>query len=132
MVKIHLKIAYALCIPRIDEDLDKISIEYYYPEENLRVIDNEGRRLFCGSEFHPSGNSIDSGYQTKEKNKAGKKVIIDSNVFEDADREQNNSVALSKNNFAENIMNRREGFQNFDFSNFNNIFNVIREIVERE
>ena len=54
MVKIHLKIAYALCIPRIDEDLDKISIEYYYPEENLRVIDNEGRRLFCGSEFYPS------------------------------------------------------------------------------
>lgn len=123
---------YAFCIPKIDEELDKISIEYYYSKENLVKFDDQNRRLFCGSEFYSSGNSINEGYQTKEKNKAGKKVIIDSNVFKDTDREQNSSVALSKNDFAENIMNRREGFQNFDFSNFNNIFNVIREIVERE
>ena len=121
---------YAFCIPKVSNDLDKISIEYYYSEENLKTLDKQGRRLFFGSEFHKSGNSIDNGYQTKEKNKAGKKAIIDSNVFCDTDRAQENSVALSKNNFAENILNEEEGFQDFDFSNFDKIFNVIRMITE--
>lgn len=121
---------YAFCIPKVSNDLDQISIEYYYSEENLKTPDKQGRRLFFGSEFHKSGNSIDNGYQTKEKNKAGKKAIIDSNVFCDTDRAQENSVALSKNNFAENILNEEEGFQDFDFSNFDKIFNVIRIITE--
>lgn len=121
---------YAFCIPKVSNDLDQISIEYYYSEENLKTPDKQGRRLFFGSEFHKSGNSIDNGYQTKEKNKAGKKAIIDSNVFCDTDRAQENSVALSKNNFAENILNEEEGFQDFDFSNFDKIFNVIRMITE--
>lgn len=121
---------YAFCIPKVSNDLDQISIEYYYSEENLKTLDKQGRRLFFGSEFHKSGNSIDNGYQTKEKNKAGKKAIIDSNVFCDTDRAQENSVALSKNNFAENILNEEEGFQDFDFSNFDKIFNVIRMITE--
>jgi len=112
---------YAFCIPKVSNDLDQISIEYYYSEENLKTPDKQGRRLFFGSEFHKSGNSIDNGYQTKEKNKAGKKAIIDSNVFCDTDRAQENSVALSKNNFAENILNEEEGFQDFDFSNFDKI-----------
>ena len=121
---------YAFSIPKVSNDLDQISIEYYYSEENLKTPDKQGRRLFFGSEFHKSGNSIDNGYQTKEKNKAGKKAIIDSNVFCDTDRAQENSVALSKNNFAENILNEEEGFQDFDFSNFDKIFNVIRMITE--
>lgn len=124
--------AYAFCIPKVSDNLDQISIEYYYSEKNLKTLDRQGRRLFCGSEFHTSGNSINSGYQTKERNKAGKRTIIDSNVFYDTDRAQENSVALSKNNFAENILNREEGFQDFDFSNFNKIFNVIRMIIEHQ
>lgn len=122
--------AYAFCIPKVSDDLDQISIEYYYSEENLKTLDKQGRRLFCGSEFHTSGNSIDNGYQTKEKNKAGKRAIIDSNVFCDTDRAQENSVALSKNNFAENILNGEEGFQDFDFSNFSKIFDVVRMIID--
>ena len=124
--------AYAFCIPKVSDNLDQISIEYYYSEENLKTLDKQGRRLFCGSEFHTSGNSIDSGYQTKEKNKAGKRAIIDSNVFCDTDRAQENSVALSKNNFAENILHSEEGFQDFDFSNFSKIFNVVRMIINHE
>lgn len=123
---------YAFCIPKVSNNLDQISIEYYYSEENLKTLDKQGRRLFCGSEFHTSGNSIDNGYQTKEKNKAGKRAIIDSNVFCDTDRAQENSVALSKNNFAENILNREEGFQHFDFSNFSKIFDVVRMIINHE
>lgn len=123
---------YAFCIPKVSNDLDQISIEYYYSEENLKTLDKQGRRLFCGSEFHTSGNSIDNGYQTKEKNKAGKRAIIDSNVFCDTDRAQENSVALSKNNFAENILNREEGFQHFDFSNFSKIFDVVGMIINHE
>ena len=123
---------YAFCIPKVSNDLDQISIEYYYSEENLKTLDKQGRRLFCGSEFHTSGNSIYNGYQTKEKNKAGKRAIIDSNVFCDTDRAQENSVALSKNNFAENILNREEGFQHFDFSNFSKIFDVVGMIINHE
>ena len=37
-----------------------------------------------------------------------------------------------KNNIAENILHSEEGFQDFDFSNFSKIFNVVRMIINHE
>jgi len=39
---------------------------------------------------------------------------------------------MSKNNFVENILNRVEGFDSFNFHEFKLIFNNIRHIVKKE
>lgn len=39
------------------------------------------------------------------------------------------SIALSKNEFAENILNQKNGFETMNFENFRLILNVISDIV---
>lgn len=119
---------YVLCIPKISEALDQISIEYYYPASDLKKEDKHGRRLFDGLEFHKSGNSMCGNFQTQEKSKTGKQIIIDSGVFKSDDLEWQNSVALSKNNFAEYILNKEAEFSDIQFSNFSKIFDIIKAI----
>lgn len=119
---------YALCIPKISEELDQISIEYYYPASDLKKEDQHGRRLFDGLEFHKSGNSKCGNFQTQEKSKTGKQVIIDSGVFKADDLDWQSSIALSKNNFAEYILNKDAGFSDIQFSNFKKIFEIIKTI----
>lgn len=119
---------YALCIPKISEELDQISIEYYYSGADLKKEDHHGRRLFDGLEFHKSGNSQCGNFQTQEKNKANKQVIIDSGVFKADDLEWESSVTLSKNNFAEYILNKEVAFSDIQFSNFKKIFEIIKTL----
>ena len=42
------------------------------------------------------------------------------------------NFALSKMAFAECILEKKSGFDNFDFSNFVPIFEIIKEIIENE
>ena len=127
----HRNNIYSLCIPKISDDIDDISIEFYYREQDIKTLDNDERRLFIGTEFHsPSANSICGTYQTKAINKVNKQVIIDQDVFKSDDRAWVNSIALSKNAFAENIMKDIAGFDNFSLDNFKLIFDVIKDIVD--
>jgi small GTP-binding protein len=130
----HLDMVYSFCIPEID-DLDGICIEFYYDEQDLITKDKNGRRLFLGKEFIPkaNGNSKCGQFQTRDINKAGKELeIIDNAVYKREDLELKNSIALSKNDFAENIFNEVDGFDNFNIENFKSIFNVIEKIVNKE
>ena len=127
---------YAFAIPCVHEDIyntNAISIEHYYPKEILTKTDNEGRRLFLGEEFYDSGNSKNKKYQTKTKktqNKTAINGIIDEKVYSTDDPEQKKSIALSKNDFAEKILTEPNFIENFDFSSFNALFDVIREICK--
>ena len=125
---------FAFSIPAVntDEYGEQISIEHYYKREHLTKCDKNGRRLFLGDEFHKSGNSKDGKYHTKVS--IDKKIrangVIDEKVYDrDNDLEEEHSVALSKNDFAEYILNEDEFAQEFDFSSFNSIFEVIRKIL---
>ena len=121
---------YSLCIPKVSEEIDKISIEYYYSEDEIKTLDENDRRLFLGTEFYSgSANSICNNYQAKEKNKAGKQVIIDAAIYKSADAAWTTSVALPKNDFAVNILSDVTGFDEFNFDNFKFIFDVIKDIV---
>lgn len=120
---------YAFCIPLINEELDEISIEYYYKENDLKRFDEQGRRLFDGKEFDNFGVSLDNNYLTDLRNKAGKLKIIDSAVYKFEERESKKNIALSKNEFAENILNNNQNFTNIDFENFRKIFDVIQAIL---
>lgn len=127
---------YAFAIPVANEELygSYTSIEHYYVKEDLLKEDVNGRRLFLGSEFYESGNSKDRKYQTKFsgiQNKVKINGVIDEKVYEaEQDPEQKRSIALPKNDFAQMIYDGSDFAKNFDFSHFNQIFPIIRKIIE--
>lgn len=125
----HLNNVYSFCIPKIDDDFDKISLEFYYKDEDLKTVDENNRRLFIGNEFYATANSKCGIYQTEKKDKCDKLVIIDEKVYKNDDLEHKNSLALTKNSFAENILKDVDGFNSFDIENFKKIFDVIHRIV---
>lgn len=127
---------YAFAIPLVNEDIygKKISIEHYYKKEDLTQKNNEGKRLFLGEEFYERGLSKNSKYITRCKGidkKSKHNGIIDDSVFVvNEDPEEKISVALKKNDFAELVLKDEEFAKGFDFSKFQEIFNVIRKIVK--
>lgn len=125
---------YGICIPLTNEDLygTTISIEHYYSKELLLKEDSNKRRLFLGSEFYESGNSIDGIHQTKTskiQNKIKVNGIIDEKIFERDDLEQKTSIALSKSNFADLIEKDAEFIGDYDFTSFNLIFDRIKIVM---
>lgn len=126
----HTNNVYSFCIPKIDDTLDKISLEFYYKENDLKRLDENDRRLFIGKEFYTTANSKCGTYRTDKKDKCDKLVIIDEKVYKSDDLEHKNSLALTKNSFAENILNDVSDFNSLDIEEFKKIFNVIEKIID--
>lgn len=128
---------YSFAIPLVNEDIygNSISIEHYYNRNNLLKEDPVNhRRLFLGSEFHPSGNSKDGNYQTKISNikhKVEVNGVIDDKVFASTDLEQLHSIALTKDAYTTLVETDDDFIKDFDFSNFNLIIDVISDISNR-
>ncbi len=125
---------FAFAIPKVHEDQYGVytSIEHYYNKNDLTKKAPNGNRLFLGEEFYTSGNSIDGLFQTKTsniQNKVKLNGVIDEKVFMSSDLQQEKSIALSKNDFAELIYKRDEYAKEFDFSAFNKIFAIVRKII---
>lgn len=125
---------YGFSIPLVNMDLygEEISIEHYYKKEDL-LKEYNGKRLFLGEEFYEKGLSKNGKYLTRIKgikDKVGRNAIIDDKVYDKIiDLEEKNSLALSKNSFADLILNKNSFADGFDFSMFNEIFNIIRKIL---
>jgi hypothetical protein len=126
----HTNNVYSFCIPKIDDTLDKISLEFYYKENDLKRLDENDRRLFIGKEFYTTANSKCGTYRTDKKDKCDKLVIIDEKVYKSDDLEHKNSLALTKNSFAENILNDVSDFNSLDIEEFKKIFDVIEKIID--
>lgn len=123
---------YMFAIPLVNQDIygDEISIEHYYKKENLLKENCKGRRLFLGSEFNEKGRS--SEYITRCKGidqKAKNNGIVDEKVYDIRDTEEENSLAMSKNDFANHILTESDYAKGFDFTAFQKIFAVIQEII---
>ena len=126
---------YALALPLVNEEIygSSISIEHYYKRESLlKEEPSNHRRLFLGSEFYKSGNSIDGNYQTKTKNishKVDVNGIIDDKVFLSSDLEQTHSVALTKEAFISLLENDSEYANGFDFIQFEQLLDIVHSII---
>lgn len=125
---------YAFAIPAVNSDEygESISIEHYYKRTDLTSADENGRRLFLADEFYPSGNSKDGKYHTRVssiQHKLEVNGVIDEKVYDRDDLKEERSVALTKDDFAELIVTGNEFANGFDYSKFNQIFDVIRKIV---
>lgn len=128
---------YAFAIPVTHEDIygSYTSIEHYYRREDLTKKTPKERRLFLGEEFLPSGFSKDGIYHThcdKIQHKVEINGVIDKKVYDIShDLEEKRSLALSKDDFAQMILNGDDFAQDFDFSSFRLIFDVIEEICSQ-
>ena len=123
--------SFAIPIPQHRKDNPSVCIEFYYKDEEIKRYDNEGRRLFLSNEFNPNSgrHNIDRDLVTQEtkkikNNKNNEIKIIDSNVFDSNDK----NVALSKDDFANYILQESDNFNDFDFKPFLDIFEVIDRI----
>jgi RNA-directed DNA polymerase len=121
--------SFAIPIPTHRRDTPNISIEFYYKDEEIKREDGNGRRLYLSNEFQLWGKHKNLPLICHELNKIKDSniSIIDNKVFDDNGR----SMALSKDDFVENIRNQKKGFDDFDVTEFINIFNVLTKISER-
>ena len=132
--------SFILPVPDFRKDTPKICIEHLYSDDEIKTEYKEGdipRRLYLGNEFNSNG------YMTKEDKCCENRKLCGSDKISiidgsSGDRvinpKKNNSpnFALSKMDFAECILEKKFGFENFDFSNFVPIFEIIKEIIENE
>jgi RNA-directed DNA polymerase len=123
--------SFAIPTPPHRSNEDGVCIELYYSDDELMRKDELGRRLFLNTEFNfKSGRHKELDLNTLDRNSLGKKSggmtkIIDDEVFNGEDK----NVALTKDAFADNVLDDKKNFSNFDFYAFEAIFDIIRDIV---
>ena len=139
--EIYLKLAnklyaFAIPVPHNRPEVDQISIEHYFTDDEIKTFTDSGQRLFMASEFHKSGNHKDASQHYNYRfitNLYGTIKIIEhqTNDFV-TDLEGNGDYSLSKSRFANNVKDDIKGFDNFDFLEFNKIFDIIRSLLSEE
>jgi len=125
--------SFAIPIPERRKDYERISIEFYYSDEEIKKEDSYGRRLFLSSEFreksglhkHSPNIKIGNATKLKEITEEKKSKIIDSDVFNEKDE----NIALSKSDFADYVFKDIPPFNSFNFDEFRKIFDVIKNIL---
>ena len=126
-------------LPPHREETPSICIEHYYTDEEIKTpveINGIKRRLYMGNEFDDDGIAIDANINCTDQKSCGEssiKIIDGSNnrnvhIMRDKKKPKTN-LALSKMSFAENILNKVEGFDQMNFDNFQLIFNLVKKIL---
>lgn len=121
--------SFAIPVPehRSKTNQNEICIEMYYSDSEIKTQDLNGRRLYLNTEFdarssrHKENSDLST---TFGKLKSNQLKIIDDGVFDNT----NSNVAMTKNDFADNVLNQAPGYENFDFDTFKEIFDVICKI----
>lgn len=111
-----------------------ISIEFLYKDDDLKLQDENGRRLYVTSEFNENGRLNDNhsigvknnhdvkNYITPDKEKIQADEVIDVD---------GKSLALSKEQFASNIIERKELFANVNYDGFRPLFDRLKSILQQ-
>ena len=128
---------YVFCIPKINDELNEICIEFYYKQDEVKKAFDNGKRLFYGSEFDKESEFDKDSISYCKKYKTTKRHLKPLDILDgDGDKKvylindkKKQNIALSKNEFTQNILDEVEGFDSFDIENFRLIFDVIRKIV---
>lgn len=121
---------YSFAIPTPDhrKETPHVCIELYYTDAEIKRKDRKGRRLFLSSEFNnpSSRHKLDKTLTCNNPNifRGPQPKIVDGDVYDETD----NNVALSKNTFADYVVKREPGYDDFDFKSFRQIFQIIEEI----
>ena len=109
---------------------NNISTEFLFIDENIKS-QVEGERLFTGQEFHERStrhNSENLNLGSSSSKRAGKKEIIDADVFD----ENGINKALSKEKFAQAIFSDIIEISAESWENFRHIFEKITSFLPDE
>lgn len=107
-----------------------ISTEFLFSDNEIKTEVN-GRRLFIGDEFEKrskinlNNNNLTLGGDSSNTNKAGKRVIIDTDVY---NRERIN-IALTKELFAQAVFENTITISEASYENFRHVFVKINEFL---
>jgi predicted ATPase len=109
---------------------DNISTEFLFIEKDIKT-EVKGERLFIGNEFNErtarhTTDNLHLGVNSSKK--AGKDVIIDTDVFDEADTNK----SLSKEKFAQAIFNNVIEVSEESWANFRHIFENIMSFLPTE
>lgn len=109
-----------------------ISIEFLYQDNDLKKQDINGRRIFVTSEFNENGR-LSTDLKIGVKNFHDVKAYVESTKEKiQADEVvdiEGNSFALSKEQFALNILNKTHPFDNINFDAFKPVFERLQNII---
>lgn len=125
--------SFPIPIPEHRKIYENISIEFYYKDEEIRTKDSNGKRIFFDNELELRKREGEKAIRVEIQPVATaevKKKIYAQDVSQIINLTTGEQIALSKSNFAQNILTQVEGFNNFDVSEFNKIFAIIKEITE--
>jgi len=125
--------SFVLPIPDHRTHTPDICIEFLYPDNNLLLVDEHGRRLYLSSEFHETSgrhkeNPAISCLLSSKFKKDAKLSIIDASVFDANHR----SIALAKDAFADYILHDQVPFNRMNLDGFKPIFDMIIAILRAE
>ncbi|MEW4130403.1 hypothetical protein [Bacillus cereus group sp. BfR-BA-01399] len=123
---------FSIPVPEHRTYHEGICIEFLYKDDDLQRVDSNGRKIFLSSEFDERTGryknnpliGLRNADKINHKTESKKAIIIDNDVFD----EKGESLALSKNDFAENILNKNDNFINLDISGFEKVFEIISKI----
>lgn len=122
-------------IPKNREDAPEICIEHLYLDEDIKRK-REGKRIYLGYEFsRKSGiHNEDSRIFCMKKNKCGSNSykIIDSDCWVASNINEDENIAMSKNDFVNNIVSEVDEFKEISFEGFKPLFKMISEISRLE
>jgi hypothetical protein len=126
--------SFAIPTPAHRSDQSAICIEFYYTDDELRTLDKFGRRLFLSTEFNPASGrhksdarlSIGNKVKLPRGEQTSRPRLLDSEVFDESSR----NVALSKADFAKNVVAGVGDFSGFGFESFRSILKIVDRIIE--
>ena len=124
---------FSIPVPKFRNDADKISIEHYFKDEEIKTADEDGHRLFLAGEFNKQGRSLDDKffcrYTIRDKD-INPLHILDgrdaNSIVSYANSDAN--IALSKMKFAKYVVEKRDGFI-FNMDCFKQIIEILDKIV---
>ena len=122
--------SFALPLPSHRSSMLGVCIEFYYTDQEIIRLDREGRRIFFSTEFRKSGRHKSENLTFSISNKirnSDRVNIVDDSVFDD---ENDKNMALSKSVFAKYVLNQEDNFNDFDYTEFKIIFDIIDRIFQ--
>ena len=119
-----------LPVPEHRIQTPEISIEFYYSDDVIKRKDAVGRRLFIGTEFRSRAlTHISEPLTCADRNKVGRFTVVDTQVYR-IDSESEENIALSKNDFAQRVLDEVPPFDSVDFAAFGLLFELFRTLAE--
>lgn len=126
---------YSFCIPipqsRLDSHQNKVSLEYYFSDDEIHTKMDDGRSLFFGKDFTESGRCIfDKNLLLVNQEDRGKDKIVESTKGQKVvGLDESINLLATKNSFAEAVSQDKISISKESWDNFKCIFEIINEIL---